>query len=327
MPNVLHFDDAIDLCGSESKSVLLGNGFSIDQNKRAFEYRALLEKCALPAESPIRKVFETLQTKDFEAVVKALEHSAAIADAYGNEAHAKQFREDAEAARDALIRAVHSVHPDGSFDIPEIEKTACGSFLDNFNLIFTINYDLLLYWAALHACENHTDGFGTGKRVNGFRTFSETANCSTFYIHGALHLFLGEQTETRKRVLTSGTIIREISETIKERNQLPLFVAEGTAAQKMTRINSVPYLRHCYDQLKSIDGNIFIFGHSASEQDRHIYDAIFQSGVERVFFCVHEPQKGYEEIEERLAPFIARRKTIDVIFVDSQTANVWGKQQ
>jgi hypothetical protein len=324
MPDIIHFDDAIDMCGSDNKGVLLGNGFSIAQSGGQFSYSTLLEKCALAPDSPVRNVFQTLNTCDFEVVVNALEHASQIEEAYHNPDQAKVFHADAVAVREALIHAVHQVHPEGSFDVPEHHREACGAFLDNFNSIFTLNYDLMLYWALLHASQYHSDGFGLGQTVNGFRTFNSGANCSTYYMHGALHLFLDEQQETQKRVVRNGTIIREIASIIRERNRLPLFVAEGTTAQKMAKINSVPYLRHCYERLASMDGSVFIFGHSVSSNDNHIYDAIFRSPVERVFFCVHQPHDDWSFIRERLAPFAERRKTLEIIYVDASTAHVWG---
>ena len=70
-------------------------------------------------------------------------------------------------------------------------------------------------------------------------------------------------------------MIATITDTIANKQRLPVYVAEGTSAQKMRKINSVAYLRHCYDTLRRIASSIFIYGHSADENDGHIYRAIF----------------------------------------------------
>jgi hypothetical protein len=168
-----------------------------------------------------------------------------------------------------------------------------------------------------------TDGFGLGDEVGGFRTFSEGGRCNTFYLHGALHLFLGEKRETQKRVATTGAIIDNIADTIRARGELPLFVSEGTSIQKMARINSVPYLRFSYDKLKSLQGSLFVYGHSMAENDYHLYNAIFESNIRKLFVCVYRPDETLQNTKERLAQFRERNQQIEVGYVDSASVSVW----
>jgi hypothetical protein len=82
-------------------------------------------------------------------------------------------------------------------------------------------------------------------------------------------------------------------------------------------------LSHCYDQLTERNGALFIFGHGASSNDAHIYDAICRSGLKRVFFCVHNPADHLGSLRERLAPYSERRKDITWSYVDAASAKVW----
>lgn len=326
MLEVVTFGDALEMAGQENRHVLLGNGFSIAQAGGQFSYSSLLERSGLEAANPIRNVFRVLETVDFEAVMHALEHAAQIEAAYGDDQRSKLFQGDAVAVREALIHAVREVHPAIQFDIPEEQRETCSVFLNSFQSIFTLNYDLLLYWVILSGGPvKHSDGFGLGKAVAGFRTFRPDANCTTYYLHGALHLFLDSQLETQKRVITNSTIIDGIESTIRGRGQLPLFVAEGLATQKIARINSVPYLRHCHEALNELEGSLFVFGHSAADNDSHIYDAIFRSQIGKLFFCVHRPEEDWLDLRERLAPYAERRGDVEIIYVDAATANVWGE--
>ena len=257
--------------------------------------------------------------------MRALEHAATIEKAYGDVAKSALFTGDAERVREALIHAVRAVHPGVTFEIPGREIDYCADFLSNFDEIFTLNYDLQMYWVILRAPRKHTDGFGLGEEVNGFRTFTEGAYCSTYYLHGALHLFEGESGETRKRVLTNSKIVDDIAETIRITHKLPLFVAEGTTSQKLKKINSVAYLRRCYETLKNTSGSLFVFGHSASPNDIHVYDAIFSSNnLKKLFFCVHNPANDWSQLRERLARFAERRKDVGIYYIDAATARVWG---
>jgi hypothetical protein len=325
MSDLASFEDAIKATAKEARSVLLGNGFSIAQAGGQFAYATLLEKSGLAEDSPVRNVFNILKTYDFEKVMKALQDAAQIELAYKDHDRSKKFGQDAGAVREALIHAVRGVHPGIQFDIPKVQRDACAVFLKYFHSIFSLNYDLLLYWVILHdAAGDFNDGFGLGEEVDGFRTFSEEAYCNTYYLHGALHLFLNEELETQKRVVTASTIIDDIATTIRHREQLPLFVAEGTAAQKIARIRSVPYLTNCFDALASITGSLFIFGHGASDNDIHIYDAICRSKIKKVFIFVYEPARNLVSTRERMARYSERRKDIEWSYLDSKSAKVWG---
>lgn len=329
MPNVQSFDQALEGSRPGTRAILLGNGFSIAQGGARFSYSSLLERCGLDADDPIRNVFRTLGTVDFEEVMRALEHAARIEAAYGENDRSRRFQRDSDATREALIHAVREVHPGIQFDIPEKQRNACGMFLSHFDSIFTLNYDLLLYWVILSAdARKHSDGFGLGEEVSGFRTFRVDANCTTYYMHGALHLFASEQLETKKRVVTNHTIIDDIARTIATLRNMPIFVSEGSASRKMAKINGIPYLRHCYDKLKDCTGSLFIFGHSASASDSHIYDVIFRSEIDRLFFCVHCPDQNLEPLSQRLERFANQRKNdIDIAYVDAETAHVWGLKE
>jgi uncharacterized protein DUF4917 len=324
---VLSFAEALKETAPKTgqlRHLLVGNGFSMAQGGARFDYPTLLERSGLPDNGEIRNVFRQLRTVDFEEVMRALEHAAVIEAAYGECARSDRFNRDAGVVRDALIQAVREVHPGLQFDIPEDQRTACATFLRNFDQIFTLNYDLLLYWVIIHGARaHHRDGFGLGETIDGFRTFSLSANCTVFFVHGALHLFLDDQNGTRKRVVTNATIVNDITETIRRSRRLPLFVAEGTDAQKMRKINSVPYLRHAYEQLINCNGSLFIFGHSASENDSHIYAAVTRSRITTIYYCVFRPQDALSEVQARLARRLASNPRIQVKYVDSGTVTVW----
>jgi hypothetical protein len=319
---VLSFAEALKEMARGPRNLLIGNGFSIAQGGTRFNYPTLLARSDL-RDRKILNVFRKLKTSDFEEVMRALEHAAAIEAAYGEAERSDMFQKDAAAVRDALIDGVRKVHPGVIFDIPEEQLTACAAFLKEFHLIFTLNYDLLLYWVIIKCLKGqHRDGFGYGKPIEGFRQFDASSKPTVFFVHGALHLFLSGQNETQKRVVTSGTIINDITDTIHRARKLPLFVAEGNDDQKKRKINSVPYLRYAYDRLGKSAGYLLIFGHSAGENDAHIYDAIANSKITTIYYCVFQLQE-LSEVQERLARRLGSNSR-KVKYVDSGTVGVWG---
>ncbi|WP_417789224.1 DUF4917 family protein [Terasakiella pusilla] len=335
---MLTFEDAVNLTQGEDRHILLGNGFTMAQSGGLFGYNNLLERSGLERGSEVRNLFDNLDTYDFEEVVQALEHAAQVLDVYGDGAFAEKLYSDADEVREGLIEAVKNVHPENQFGISEEQVTACSNFLSNFRTVFTLNYDLLTYWLnfrarslGLNRIFDYTDGFGQLEYNREFREFSERSYCRVYNLHGALHLFLGKEKRTIKRIKTGDSIIQDIEETIVEDEKMPIFVSEGTSSKKMEKINSIPYLRHGYEQLKSREGVMFVFGHSADDKDEHIYKAIASSKIASIYFCVHDPDANLHEIEGRMNRIVSLawrefRKTLIINYVDAASCNVWGEE-
>ena len=95
-------------------------------------------------DAPCRKLFDKLDTPNFERVVRALEDAAVVKDVYGDGDAAAELRAEAETVRKALITAIQAAHPTHLDKLLDVIPT-CVEFLTPFGTIFTTNYDLLLY--------------------------------------------------------------------------------------------------------------------------------------------------------------------------------------
>lgn len=322
MPDIISYEEALKQAGGKDCSLLLGNGFSI----KYFSYKNLLEKADLDDADPIRLLFDQLGTVDFERVVRALEDASAVERAYGDDPHAIQLMEDANRLREALVHAVRGTHPAHREDIEPLIPS-CVEFLAPFKNVFTMNYDLLLYWIILRE-KNFNDGFGLGDEAGGYLgPFKENAYCNIYNLHGGLHLFKREDDSVEKRLMGATGVIDAIAQAITTAKRFPVYVAEGTSAAKLGRINSVPYLKHCYETMKVSTGPFFVYGHSADSNDAHIYDALFRSKIDRLYFCIHKPSADLAAIDGELARYKQRNQSkIDYTFVDSESVHVWDRK-
>jgi hypothetical protein len=319
MENIIPFSEAAKAAGKDC-SLLIANGFSI----KYFRYANLLEKAGLDSGSPLRRLFDSLSTVDFEIVIRALEDAALVERTYNKIKRATLLSSEADKLRRALVHAVRSTHPEHREDIAS-EIPTCIKFLSQFDTIFTLNYDLLLYWVMLEDTRRFQDGFGLAEDRNGFRwPFKTDAHCNVYNLHGGLHLFRTENDEVEKRIDQGSGVIDAIASTITKAKRLPLYVAEGTSIQKLSRIHSVPYLRHCYEKLQESEDAFFVYGHSASANDAHIYDALFKSRISHLFFCVHKPTADVPAIDGELARYQKRSGSkTGYTLVDAETAGVW----
>ncbi|WP_419695530.1 DUF4917 family protein [Mesorhizobium muleiense] len=320
MPDVIEFDETMKQTEGEDRALLIGNGFSAQY----FSYRNLLDNSGLAAGTPVRNLFDALGTVDFEVVVHALEGAVLVEQAYGNDAHASDIKADAQKVREALVEAVNSTHPKHRDDLGS-KYTSSADFLSCFSTVFSLNYDLLLYWVNLEK-RLLRDGFGLGKSAGSFHgPFSEDAYCHLYNLHGGLHLFESGAGDIMKAVDTGSGVIDTITEEIAKNGRFPVYVSEGTSDQKIRKINSVAYLRDCLNILRSNSAVMFIYGHSADENDAHVYRAIFESEAKHIYFGVYKPDgEKLRALDGLLAKY---QKTagsmIGYTFFDSGSAKVW----
>tara|TARA_R110002096_G_scaffold257381_1_gene450741 strand:+ start:62476 stop:63468 length:993 start_codon:yes stop_codon:yes gene_type:complete len=322
---IITFDEALRLTEGAERSLLTGNGFSINY----FNYSDLMDAAGIEEGMSIKALFDVLNTVDFETVMKSLQDAVVVATAYDDADQAEKYENEKNAVRQSLVRAIHASHPAHRSDIG-FHFNNCIDFLKYFSNRFTLNYDLLLYWAQLDDTGVFNDGFGLDReeRRNFVGPFAENAHCNTYNIHGGLHLFKNDDGTVSKRVRGANGMIEAIADMITRGKRLPLYVAEGTSRQKLGKIYSVEYLTHCYERLCESEGPFFIYGHSAHPNDEHIYKAIFKSNVSHLYFCIHQPSANVQEISGELARFKEKYgSNIEYTFVCSESANVWGRIQ
>lgn len=340
MPKILTFDQALDMSAAHTKRhVLLGNGFSIACRSDIFLYGRLFEQANFDSASPrVRAAFDALGTTDFERVIKALRDFAQLVQVLiknpGN--LSQEILQEADVLREILVRTIASSHPDRPSDISEREYAHCRRFLSNFERVFTLNYDLLLYWALMHdeieppvKCD---DGFR--KPEDNYEAQyvtwepENTYNQNIYYLHGALHIFDAE-TELQKYtwVNTGIALIDQIRDALK-RNYFPLFVAEGTSDQKLQRIRHSDFLSKAYRSFIPITGALFLFGHSLAENDDHILRLIAHGKTSQLYVSLFgDPTTDSNRVIIKRAREIAasrhERRPLEVFFYSAESASVW----
>ncbi len=342
---VLTFAEAIHASAGYSKRhLLLGNGFSIACRPDIFRYDKLFEQADFSAPGDSAKsAFSVLRTTDFERVIKALRDSANIAPLYGaTRAQIDAMRHDADALKELLVQTIAQSHPALPGEITDEEYAACQHFLANFNTTYTFNYDLLLYWTHMHR-ENRADV----QSDDGFRTSqsdiesgipsdyvvwepSQSHDQNMWFLHGALHVF-DSGTEIQKYTWnrTGIRLIEQIREALN-RDFFPLFVAEGSSAEKIERIRHSDYLAKAYRSFQEIQHCLFVYGHSLAANDEHYLRLIERGKVSHLFVGLYgdpESSMNRQIVERAKAMRLAgrRRRELRVDFYDSESAHVWGQ--
>lgn len=320
--DLLTFDEALAEAGDDI-SILLGNGFSQAYDHHIFNYRNLLDNANFGVRhESIKDIFRKLETYDFEKVMQSLEFTEIVNSIYRAPQQLIDYiADDMENLKNALVNAIANSHPQRSSYVSTQQYRRSCEFISNFSNVFTLNYDLLLYWTInkLSDTGDYDDGFRRGGCWNS----PEKQNI--FFLHGALHLLEGNDgmtTKLRFNDRDDQSIIDAVADNLLT-NTFPLFVSEPTSIKKLQKIRKSPYLNHCFEELKYISGSLFIHGHSMDENDRHIFSKINESNIDRVFISMFgninsEPNRSLEANSMRFF-----RRDMNINFYDASSASIW----
>lgn len=342
-----------------TKHLLLGNGFSIACEPKIFTYASIYQEAEFGSHTQVKKAFDLLGTTDFELVIDALEKSSIVVPAYrkGFLNTCKKMKRDCDTIKGLLISTISSRHPARPSDIPEHKYNKCRKFLSHFiqrnnrGRIYTLNYDLLLYWALMHELDNvdgdnrFADGFGRKTWIENGEVYAsdelfwqgKSTSQNIHYLHGALHLYdAGHQVQKFSWTDTGISLIDQSREALKE-GKFPLFVTEGNNLRKMEKINHNAYLFTSFRSFEDVinsgkssePGNtcLFLYGISFSTNDNHIFNKIGHGRIKHLFVSIYGDPASVpnKEIVARAEALKSQRDKfpLKITYYDAASAEVW----
>lgn len=344
---ILNYNEVLASTLNQRKHLLLGNGFSMSYNKDRFSFTSLLENAVdrglISETSPIYSVFKEFDTKDFEEVVKLLETSVKVLNEYGaiSKNDEETILKDSKLLKEYLVAVITNNHPEKITDISNSEYLSSASFIKEYERVYTLNYDLLLYWSGIKLKSFLYDGTIKESNLKIYDGFNDPYEHITDYVvfenggksfnmnflHGGLHIFDNKSEIIKNTYSRTDRTLK--SQTLENLNKdiYPIFVSEGTSEQKKSKIIHNAYLNHCYKSLKSIgaktkEESLIIFGTLLKMNDTHIRDAILKNNVRNIYIGVYNKDEVNEF--EDFIEFIAKNElNKNVYFYDSKTVKVW----
>jgi hypothetical protein len=203
--------------------------------------------------------------------------------------------------------------------------------MQRFETVVSLNYDLIVYWAAQHGNNSLGQWFKDCFVRGTFREDWDTvrapygrAEGSTlyFYPHGNLVLARREPSaEGKVSVRNADNLLGEIFIRWEGGDLVPIFVCEGTSDHKVNSIRASSYLQRVYREvMPAIGESLVVYGWSMSAQDNHILESLKRGSIRRVAFSVFgNDQEFADAIEERLTAAGIR----EVLFFDSTSDGCW----
>jgi Domain of unknown function (DUF4917) len=297
--------------------ILVGNGASCAV-WHGFRYRSLYDQ-SRSAEMTARltaeavRIFEVLQTHNFELVLSALKTTSLVTQALGqNPATVDGLY---LVIQNALVQAVKSVHVPWA-NIPEGNLRTIKQALLPYDFVYSTNYDLILYWSImLDGPAGFTDYFFAPRFDLGNTEIWGKAT-KVLFLHGGLHLYRELSGETIKRKAEPWQNLLDLFGAPLEPPAVPLFISEGSSRDKLNSIYRSDYLSFAYSQFAKHRGPLVIFGQSlTAEFDGHLIDAIRKSEANILAISLLPGP----DVPSRKARFYGAFSNMDVHFFDATT--------
>jgi hypothetical protein len=306
--------------------LLIGNGASIAVAS-SFAYPSLLaiargQTIDHPLSDAAARVFDELQTTNFEYVLASLKLAARVSAAV--DADVTPFAPLYEQVQQALYEAVAQVHVAWEV-VAEQTLQRIRAELRNYESVFSTNYDLMTYWSIMREGDpNHFRDFfwGAGGGFDPADTEVTAAATVVHYLHGGVHLRQTRDGGTRKQLAEGQNLLGQFS-TDWASEETPLLVSEGTSEDKMRSISRSDYLSFVYSGFARHQGNLIVFGNGLGDQDNHLARAINNwrstPGSFRQIAISIRPQLDEAERRQEKARLAQRLPHADLWFYDADS--------
>ncbi len=165
--------------------------------------------------------------------MKALKSASQIGAIYEcNAVNIQQMNANIDELKELLIDAITQSHPNTVDTIPDSNTRVRGYFLITLVRSYH-NYDLLLYWSLCRNIDGKRlagwrDGF-SGE--NGHLSWDKGNNQNSYYLHGAMHLFM-DSPDVDKIVYRTGNPLRDQVRTKILNDEFPILFQKALSVEK-----------------------------------------------------------------------------------------------
>ena len=354
MTQVKSFDEVKEIISRRKIPVnlLLGNGFSVGAFPNKFSYESIFKNADFSGHELLKKVFERLETHDFEKVISYLSDLKKTQDLFNMAT--SDFGKEIEFLKEVLIKTISTSHPDRPDAIDDHQFQQAGDFITFFmrinredgnksgGKVFTLNYDLILYWVINKAgiTEFCNDGFTAASEQEKYLTWSGEYSAhfaDIWFLHGALHIFDADTSVKKNSWKRSEVGLIDQTREALDDGYFPIFVAEGTSTEKREKIIHNSYLYTGFRQFSSEmalaadkggreKSCLVIYGHSLDSSDDHILQAIYRGRLQSVYVSIYGDEKSQrnQDIIDRCKFMKSKsRSQMDFTFFQAETAGLW----
>ena len=313
-----------------------GSSIAIDD---IYKYSSLYDK-AFNNNENVNKIFKEYDTKDFELILDRLYQAGKINTILEINDSDNEIKNNYNLIKNSLIKVIRENHINYSDVYNYLDNIII--FLKNFNKVFSLNYDLIIYWSILKGNDEEKYGnyfkdcFVSSYFDDDWIRFQEPygADGSTliFYPHGNLILARDENdSEIKINKESSYKLLEQIFTKWDKSNYRPLFVSEGNSEQKLQAIKRSSYLNIVYyNILNNIESNLCIYGWSLADNDNHLIEKIFKDNfISNVAISIYKGDRDSRDLKNEMRNIKTKIKNytrntgINIYFYNSQSDDCW----
>jgi len=268
-------------------SILIGNGASINVWEK-FNYISIYTQASSsgsgnPLHAKDVNLFNALNTHNFEQILSSLKTASIINQAL--RLPDAEITQRYESIKNSLIGTVSEVHIPWRITPDQTILTIRSEIL-TYKKVYTTNYDLLIYWSVMHQ-QNPSpfiDYFFSEEFDSSDTNIYDETKTKVLYLHGALHLYRIPNGTTLKRKAEERRNLLDLfgQPYPGHPDAVPLIVSEGTPEDKLASINQSDYLTFVYNKFSEDRDDLVVFGHSLSNSDMHIVNALAKMRDRRI---------------------------------------------
>lgn len=131
-----------------------------------------------------------------------------------------------------------------------------------------------------------------------FDVTSSTQNL--FFLHGAFHIYRDGDFVKKITQQSDKALYERLEEVLNNEEQEIVCVFQHK--DKIDVINNNEYLKHCYDKLGQLSGNLVIIGSSLADNDNHIFDQINNSQIVTLYISAFGDKERLFEVAKSRFP-------------------------
>ena len=104
-----------------------------------------------------------------------------------------------------------------------------------------------------------------------------------YFLHGAFQIVKSKNDIKKITAKQNKPFVQKLEETIHSEDKNIVCVLTYQSEEKKAEIEENQYLKKCFDDLSKIDGSLVILGSSLTENDKHIFEQINKSSVNKIY--------------------------------------------
>ena len=144
--------------------------------------------------------------------------------------------------------------------------------------------------------------------------FKDDEDQNIFFLHGSFHIYKNRKCIKKITQTQDRAVYESLEEMIQTNGENVICVFTSKSEDKVNQIQNDRYLSRCLDKLSKLSGIIVILGSSLADNDRHIFNAINQSQINKVY--ISSSRKKESEYFKKASNFFFGK---EIILFDRET--------